>query len=74
MDRVARKIEAEQYFRQILAAQRPEPDATASDAITAAARQVAETLERRRHRHLHDLGLDGAQGLARAARACRSLC
>ncbi len=44
MDRVARKIEAEQYYRQILAAQRPEPDATASDAITAAARQVAETL------------------------------
>jgi len=44
MDRVARKIEAEQYYRQILAAQRPEPDATAPDAITAAARQVAETL------------------------------
>jgi len=44
MDRIARKIEAEQYYRQILAAQRPEPDATAPDAITAAARQVAETL------------------------------
>ena len=38
-----------------------------SDAISAAAAQVAHTLSARRHRHLHHLGLDHAARRARAA-------
>jgi pyruvate kinase len=44
MDRIAREVERDPNYVQILRAQRTEPEATGADAITAAARQIAETL------------------------------
>ena len=38
------RLPRSRFFRQILDAQHERPDATAADAITAAARQVAETV------------------------------
>ncbi len=45
MDRVARSVEGDPQFHASIIAARGEPDATTADAITAAARQVAETLK-----------------------------
>jgi pyruvate kinase len=45
MDRIARAVEGDPYYRSIIDAQRPEPEATTPDAIMAAARQVAQTLK-----------------------------
>ena len=45
MDRVARSVEANPQFRQAIDAGRAEPETTSADAITLAARQVAETLK-----------------------------
>ncbi|WP_420394388.1 pyruvate kinase [Acuticoccus sp.] len=44
MDRVARRVEEDPNYRAIALAQRVAPDATGSDALAAAARQIAETL------------------------------
>ncbi len=44
MDRIAREVERDPNYLQILRAQRTEPEATGADAISAAARQIAETL------------------------------
>lgn len=44
MNRIAETVEREGFYRGILQAQRPEPEATGNDAICAAARQIAETL------------------------------
>ena len=44
MDGIARAIERDSLYHSILTAQRNEPEATSADAISAAARQVAETL------------------------------
>ena len=44
MDRIIRRVEQAENFRLLLDAVPPEPQATAADAITAAARQVAETI------------------------------
>ncbi len=44
MHRVARRVEDDVNYRSILDAQRPSAEATSADAITEAARQVAETL------------------------------
>ena len=44
MDSVARSVEADETYRTILNAQRAQPDATGADALSAAARQIAETL------------------------------
>jgi pyruvate kinase len=44
MDRIAREVERDPNYVQILRAQRTDPEATGADAITAAARQIAETL------------------------------
>ncbi len=44
MDRVAQEVERDPYYGNIMYAQRAEPDATAADAISAATRQIAETL------------------------------
>ncbi len=44
MNRIAEAVERETFYRGILQAQRPEPEATGNDAICAAARQIAETL------------------------------
>jgi pyruvate kinase len=45
MDRIAQEVEQDPLYRTILDAQRTEPEATGADAIAAAARQIAETLE-----------------------------
>ena len=44
MDRVAKAVESDTNYSSIILAQRAEPDATGADALAAAARQIAETL------------------------------
>ncbi len=44
MNRIIRRVERDPYYRRIIDAQNPEPEATAADAISAAAAQVAHTL------------------------------
>ena len=44
MDKIACTVEKNSDFRQIIEAQRGEPEATSADAIAAAARQISETL------------------------------
>mgnify|MGYP001178060029 CR=1 FL=1 len=44
MDRIARSVEGDPHYRGIIEAQRDAPEHSAPDAIMAAARQVAETL------------------------------
>ena len=45
MNRIGEEVERDPIYRSVLSAQRPEPEATAGDAIADAARQIAETLE-----------------------------
>ena len=45
MNRIAEEVERDAIYRTIIHAQRTEPEATGADAIAAAARQIAETLE-----------------------------
>jgi pyruvate kinase len=45
MNRIAEETESDPYYRSILQAQRSEPEATGADAIAAATRQIAETLD-----------------------------
>jgi pyruvate kinase len=45
MNRIAEEVECDPIYRTILDAQRTEPEATGSDAIAGAARQISETLE-----------------------------
>jgi pyruvate kinase len=45
MSRIAREVENDPTYRGIIHAQRAEPEATGADAIAAAARQIAETLD-----------------------------
>jgi pyruvate kinase len=45
MNRIAERVETDPLYPAIIAAQRSEPEPTAADALTAAARQVAETLK-----------------------------
>ncbi|WP_428698470.1 pyruvate kinase [Stappia sp.] len=44
MDRIARQVERDPNYRGIIHAQRQDPEPTGADAIAAAARQIAETL------------------------------
>jgi len=44
MDRIATEVESDPIYLNIIHAQRNEPEATGADAISAAARQIAETL------------------------------
>jgi pyruvate kinase len=44
MDRIIRKVEIDPHYRKMMEAYRYAPEATAADAITAAARQVAHTI------------------------------
>ena len=44
MDRIIKKVEHDPLYRRILDADHYDPEATAADAITAAARQVAQTI------------------------------
>ncbi|MDY0884166.1 pyruvate kinase [Dongia soli] len=44
MNRIIERVERDPVYRRILEAQRPEPEATGNDAISAAAAQVAHTL------------------------------
>jgi len=45
MNRIAEEVERDPLYRSILEAQRSEPEATGADAIAAASRQIAETLD-----------------------------
>jgi pyruvate kinase len=45
MNRIAEEVEADPTYRTIIAGQRAEPEATGADAIAAATRQIAETLD-----------------------------
>jgi pyruvate kinase len=45
MDRIAEEVERDPGYRTIIHAQHTEPEATGADAIAAAARQIAETLD-----------------------------
>jgi pyruvate kinase len=45
MDRIARRVEQDPTYAGIINAQRSEPEATGADAISLAARQIAETLK-----------------------------
>ena len=45
MNRIAEEVEHDPIYRTIIQAQRTDPEATGADAIAAAARQIAETLE-----------------------------
>jgi pyruvate kinase len=45
MDRIAVEVETDPTYRAIIHAQRTDPEATGADAIAAAARQIAETLD-----------------------------
>jgi pyruvate kinase len=45
MNRIAEEIERDPTYRTIIHAQRTAPEATGADAIAAAARQIAETLD-----------------------------
>jgi pyruvate kinase len=45
MNRIAERVERDPTFPGIINAQRSEPEATGADAISAAARQIAETLK-----------------------------
>src|SRR5690606_3719547 len=45
MDRIARQVEQDPTYAGIINAQRSEPEATSADAISLAARQIAETLK-----------------------------
>ena len=45
MNRIAEEVERDPTYRGVIHAQRTEPEATGADAISAAAQQIAETLE-----------------------------
>jgi pyruvate kinase len=45
MNKIAEEVERDSFYRQIINAQRPAPEATVADAIATAARDVAETLD-----------------------------
>src|SRR6184192_422615 len=45
MDRIAEEVERDPIYGTIIRAQRTEPEATGADAVAAAARQIAETLQ-----------------------------
>jgi pyruvate kinase len=45
MNRIAEEVESEETYQLIMKAQHAEPEATGADAIAAAARQIAETLD-----------------------------
>lgn len=45
MDRIAQEVESDPTYRSIIQGQRAEPEATGADAIAAATRQIAETLD-----------------------------
>jgi pyruvate kinase len=45
MNRIAEEVESDPFYSTIIDAQRADPEATGADAIAAAARQIAETLE-----------------------------
>ena len=45
MDKIAQNVEVDDLYRKIMDAEHPDPESTPSDAITAAATQVADTID-----------------------------
>jgi pyruvate kinase len=66
MDRICRKAEQDPLYRTMLAAQTLPHDHTAADAITSAAKAVAEKRAGGVHHHLYLVGINRAQGRPRA--------
>ena len=71
MDRIAIEAEADPSYGALLHATRTPPQATAADAIAAAAHTVADTLKPRLHHLLHGDRLDRPARRPRAARPVR---
>ena len=69
MNRIIEEVENDPTYRGIIHAQRAEPEATGADAIAAAARQIAETLDLSAIVCWTSLGRDRAARRARAAEA-----
>ena len=69
MNRIAEEVEADPTYRSIIQAQRSEPEATGADAIAAAARQIAETLDLKAIVCWTSSGATALAGGARAAAA-----
>ena len=67
MNRIAEEVENDPNHRAIIQAQRAEPEATGADAIAAAARQIAETLDLSAIVCWTFSGVDGAARCTRAA-------
>jgi len=44
MDRIIQRVQKDPYYREVIEAQRLEPEATTADAMSAAARQVGDTI------------------------------
>ena len=72
MNRIAEEVEGDALYRNIIHAQRAEPEATGADAIAAAARQIAETLDLAAVICWTSSGSTGTARGARAAAARRS--
>ena len=71
MDRIAIEVQSDPNYNAIVHATRTPPQATAADAIAAAAHTVADTLKLAGHHLLHGDRLDRAAGGARAAGPAR---
>ena len=69
MNRIAEEVENEPIYLSSIHVLHTEPERTGADAIAAAARQVAETLDLSAIVCWTSLGLDRPAGLARAAEA-----
>ncbi len=67
MASIASTVERDPHYPGIIYAQRAPPEATGADAISLAARQIAETLKPVGHRLLHLVGHHRPARLARAA-------
>ena len=71
MDRITRQVERDPLYEALVRTETTNPEATPSDAIMAAARQVAEDPQCRGCRYLHDLGIDHHAGGPRTTPRCR---
>ena len=66
MNRIAEEVEQDPIYRSIINAQRASPEETGADAIAAATRDVAETLDSTKHRDWR-----GGRGFPSNDRLCR---
>ena len=72
MNRIAEKVEQDPTYPGIINAQRSTPEATGADAISLAAREIADDAEARGDRQLHRVRHHRPARGARTAAKCRS--